>query len=75
MLRRTYDWFSGLSLVQKVLVVDFASLLWFLAAFLIGTAVFVSMRSGGEQANSPSDASSSPHPNMKLPEVKISSAR
>ena len=33
------------------------------------------MGSGGEQANSPSDASSSPRPNMKLPEVNISSAR
>ena len=70
-----YDWFSGLSVVQKVLVVGFALLLWFLAAFLIGTAVFLSMGSGGEQANSPSDASSSPRPIMKLPEVTISSAR
>jgi hypothetical protein len=62
-------------LVQKVLVVVFASLLWFLAAFLTGTTVFLSLGSGGTQANSPSDASSSPHPNMKLPEVNISSAR
>jgi hypothetical protein len=56
-------------------VVVFASLLWFLAAFLTGTTVFLSLGSGGTQANSPSDASSSPHPNMKLPEVNISSAR
>ena len=74
-LQRMYDWFSGLSLVQKALVLGFAVLLWFLAIFLISTAVFQSMRSGSERADAPSEASSTPQPNIMMPEVKITSAR
>jgi hypothetical protein len=62
-------------LVQKVLVVGFALLLWFLAIFIISTAVFQSMRSGSERANAPSEESSTPRPNTRPPEVYISSAR
>jgi hypothetical protein len=74
-LQRTYDWFSGLSLAQKALVVGFALLLWFLAIFLISTAIFQMMPSGSERANAPSEESSTPRPNTRVPEVTTSSAR
>jgi hypothetical protein len=74
-VHKVLDGFSRLSLAQKVLVVLFALLLWFLAIFLISAAIFRSMgSSGSEQANTPSEQANAErmHPNV---DVKISSAR
>jgi len=76
-VQSAFDWFSRVSLIQKVLVVLFALLLLFSASYLVSTTVFRAMGGGSERANTPSEESSSPRPKKRQPPVslKISSAR
>jgi hypothetical protein len=74
-VQKVLDRFSRLNLTQKVLVVLFALLLWFLAIFLSSAAIFRSMGSGGsEQANTPSKQANAEGVQSNV-DVKISSAR
>ena len=75
-VQKVLDRFSRLNLAQKVLVVLFAVLLLFLAAFLISTAVFRSTGSGSERGSTPSEQSAAPEgaPDVDVA-VTISSAR
>jgi hypothetical protein len=76
-VRSAFDWFSRLNLLQKVLALLFVALILFSLYYLLTTAVFGSIGGGSQRANTPSQESSPPRPNVKLPEgaVRISSAR
>jgi hypothetical protein len=75
-VRSVFDWFSRLNLLQKVLAILFVALFLFSLYYLLTSTVRGSIGGGSERANTPSEESSPPRPNIKLPgEVTISSAR
>jgi len=59
-LHSVYDWFSGLTFVQKVLVGLFAALFLFSLSYILSTA-FLYFVGAGEQPGSPTDEGAVPN--------------
>lgn len=59
-LRRGYDWFSGLNLIQKVLAVLFAALFLFSLSYIVSTAVLY-LGGAGDRADSPVEENAVPN--------------
>ena len=58
-LRRAYDWFSGLNLAQKALALLFAGLFLFSLSFLLSTTVL--SLAAGDRADSPVEEGAAPN--------------
>ena len=69
-LRRAYDWFSGLNLAQKALALLFAGLFLFSLSYLLSTTVL--SLAAGDRADSPVEEGAAP--NTGTPASSASSA-